>query len=121
MSHRTLHALSIAADTFEFVYDVGCVFVQHAIALAAITYVAGEFTGRWYRRTKARLQAWHAEWIGTDWQFTAPPVYIAPAINPLFDAQAALESAYSVRTFTKEFGVRKARTKYQQIGGYLAC
>ena len=50
----------------------------------------------------------------------APAAPIAPAINPLYAAQASLDRAFSVRTFTNTHGVKKARTKYQQIAAYIA-
>ena len=58
---------------------------------------------------------WH------DVQPTAPAAAaVAPVINPLYAEAAALEAAYSVRTLQATVGVRKARTKYQQIGSFIA-
>ena len=49
-----------------------------------------------------------------------PKVTIKPAVNPLFEVQFELEQAFSVKTLQATYGVRKARTKYQQIGSLIS-
>ena len=117
MNYLTLlSVINGTADTLEFVYDALDVFCEHFVALCVLLYVAGEFTG-------IAFYHWHAAWIGTDWQHhapAAPRVVAPPAVNPLFVEAAAIEAAYSVRTLQATVGVRKARTKYQQIGSFIA-
>ena len=109
-----LSVINGTADTLEFVYDALDVFCEHFIAICVLLYVAGEFTGTAFYR-------WHADWVGTEWQHHAPAAAVAPpAVNPLFVEAAAIEAAYSVRTLQATVGVRKARTKYQQIGSFIA-
>lgn len=109
-----LSAINGTADTLEFVYETLDVFCEHFIAICVLLYVAGEFTGTAFYR-------WHADWIGHEWQYHAPAVAVVPpAVNPLFVEAAAIEAAYSVRTLQATVGVRKARTKYQQIGSFIA-
>jgi hypothetical protein len=109
-----LSVINGTADTLEFVYESLDVFCEHFVALCVLLYVAGEFTG-------TAFHAWHAAWVGTEWQHHAPVVAVAPpAVNPLFVEAAAIEAAYSVRTLHATVGVRKARTKYQQIGSFIA-
>ena len=114
MNYLTLlSVINGTADTLEFVYDALDVFCEHFVALCVLLYVAGEFTG-------IAFYHWHAAWIGTDWQHHAPRAVAPPAVNPLFVEAAAIEAAYSVRTLQATVGVRKARTKYQQIGSFIA-
>ena len=117
MTHLTiLGALSGASDALEFLYEALDVFCEHFIAICVLLYVAGEFTGTAFYR-------WHAAWVGTKWQHHAPAAAVAvapPAVNPLFVEAAAIEAAYSVRTFQATVGVRKARTKHQQIASFIA-
>ena len=111
-----LSVINGTADALEFLYESLDVFCEHFIALCVLIYVAGEFTGKAFYR-------WHAAWIGTEWQHHAPAAAVAvapPAVNPLFAEAAALEAAYSVRTFHATVGVRKARTKHQQIASFIA-
>lgn len=109
-----LSVINGTADTLEFVYDALECFCQHFIAICVLLYVAGEFTGRWWYE-------WHRNWIGTEWRYAPAAVALtAPAVNPLYAEAAAIEAAYSVRTLQATVGVRKARTKYQQIGAYIA-
>jgi hypothetical protein len=109
-----LSVINGAADTLEFLYESLDVFCEHFVALCVLLYVAGEFTG-------TAFYTWHASWIGTDWQHHAPAVAVVPpAVNPLFVEAAAIEAAYSVRTLQATVGVRKARTKHQQIASFIA-
>ena len=129
MNHFTaLRVLNGAADTFQFVYEALDVFTEHFVALCVLLYVAGEFTGRAFYR-------WHAAWVATpqypvqETSVVAPVMAVrpqaavvpqAPAVQPLYATAAALEAAYSVRTFQATHGVRKARTKHQQIASFIA-
>ena len=115
MNYLTLlSVINGTADALEFVYESLDVFCEHFVALCVLLYVAGEFTGK-------AFYAWHAEWIGTEWQHHAPVTAVAPpAVNPLFVEAAAIEAAYSVRTLQATVGVKKARTKYQQIASFIA-
>ena len=98
----------------SFMYESLDVFCEHFIALCVLIYVAGEFTGK-------AFYAWHAQWIGSieyaPVQAAAP---VAPMIHPLYAEIEALETAYSVRTLQSTLGVRKARTKHQQIASFIA-
>ena len=110
-----LSAINGTADTLEFIYESLDVFCEHFIALCVLIYVAGEFTGK-------AFYAWHAQWIGSI-EYTAPGQAAAPAapmIHPLYAEISALEAAYSVRTLQSTLGVRKARTKHQQIASFIA-
>ena len=111
-----LSVINGTADTLEFLYESLDVFCEHFVALCVLIYVAGEFAGK-------AFYAWHAEWVGTEWQHHAPaPIVVVgpPAVNPLFVEAAAIEAAYSVRTLQVTVGVKKARTKYQQIASFIA-
>lgn len=109
-----LSVMNGTADTLEFVYDALDVFCEHFVALCVLIYVAGEWAGK-------AFYAWHAYWIGHEWRYAPAAVAaVAPAINPLYAEAAAIEAAYSVRTLQATVGVRKARTKYQQIGSFIA-
>ena len=99
-----------------------------------ITYVAGEFAGKYYRRARQAFNQWHAEWIGTDWQHATlcestaqtqmpnqqQPQPIAPAIHPLAQLHDEIYDSHSVKQLAAVFGVRKARTKAQQVASLLA-
>jgi len=111
-----LSVMNGTADTLEFLHEALDVFCEHFVALCVLLYVAGEFTGTAFYR-------WHTAWVGTEWQHHAPAAAVAvapPAVNPLYVEAAAIEAAYSVRTLQATVGVRKARTKYQQIGSFIA-
>ena len=108
-----LSVMNGTADTLEFLYESLDVFCEHFIAICVLLYVAGEFTGTAFYR-------WHADWVGTEWQHHAPAAVVPPAVNPLFAEAAAIEAAYSVRTLHATVGVRKARTKHQQIASFIA-
>ena len=110
-----LSVINGTADTLEFLYESASVFCEHFVALCVLIYVAGEFTGKAFYR-------WHAEWIGTVEYAPAGPVTppAPPAVSPLYAEAAALEAAYSVRTLQATYGVRKARTKFQQIASFIA-
>ena len=109
-----LSVMNGTADALEFAYNALDVFCEHFIAICVLLYVAGEFTGTAFFR-------WHAAWVGHEWQHHAPVAAVAPpAVNPLYAEAAAIEAAYSVRTLQATVGVRKARTKYQQIGSFIA-
>ena len=111
-----LSVINGTADALEFVYDALDCFCEHFVAICVLLYVAGEFSGKYYHK-------WHAEWIGTEWQYAPAQTgaaAVAPLVHPLYDVAAALECDYSVRTLQAAVGVRKARTKYQQIGSFIA-
>lgn len=108
-----LSVINGTADTLEFVYDALDVFCEHFVAICVLLYVAGEFAGK-------AFYAWHAEWVGTEWQHHAPGPVAPPAVNPLFAEAAAIEAAYSVRTLQSTVGVRKARLKSLQIASFIA-
>ena len=73
-------------------------------AIVAAAIVVREYWCRWH-----------------DVQPNAPAIVVGPpAVNPLFAEAAAMEAAYSVRTFQATVGVKKARTKYQQIASFIS-
>ena len=114
--HTVLSVINGTADALEFLYESLDVFCEHFVSLCVLIYVAGEFAGKAFYR-------WHADWVGTEWQHNAPGTpraVVPPAVNPLYVEAAAIEAAYSVRTFQATVGVRKARTKYQQIASFIA-
>ena len=115
MNYLTLlSVINGTADALEFIYESLDVFCEHFVALCVLIYVAGEFAGK-------AFYAWHAQWIGTEWQHHAPVAAVAPpAVNPLFAEAAAIEAAYSVRTLQSTVGVRKARLKSLQIASFIA-
>ena len=111
-----LSVMNGTADALEFLYESLDVFCEHFIAICVLIYVAGEWAGK-------AFYTWHAAWIGTEWQHHAPAAAVViapPAVNPLYVEAAAIEAAYSVRTLQAAVGVRKARTKYQQIASFIA-
>jgi len=114
MNYLTLlSVINGTADTLEFIYESLDVFCEHFVALCVLIYVAGEFTGK-------AFYTWHAQWIGSI-EYNAPAAAVVPpAVNPLFAEAAAIEAAYSVRTLQSTVGVRKARTKHQQIASFIS-
>ena len=111
--YTVLSVINGTADSLEFAYNALDVFCEHFIAICVLLYVAGEFTG-------TAFYAWHEDWVGHEWQHHAPVPVAPPAVNPLYVEAAAIEAAYSVRTFQAAVGVRKARTKHQQIASFIA-
>ena len=66
MNYLTLlSVINGTADALEFIYESLDVFCEHFVALCVLIYVAGEFAGK-------AFYAWHAQWIGTEWQHHAP-------------------------------------------------
>ena len=72
-------------------------------AIVAAAIVVREYWCRWH-----------------DVESNAPVAVAPPAVNQLFVEAAAMEAAYSVKTFQVTVGVKKARTKYQQIASFIA-